>query len=306
MKKLIRKLLNRFGYEIVKTDNWYASKSNKERVILVGGYPITMPGNNTLLNTYAAFPDFNSILGRLAKAMYAKYPNMTIVDIGANVGDTIAIFNSQVKAPIIGIEGDTTTFSFLRKNVVQFNNVSIVNTFLGDKKEELQVDLEKGGWNTTIIPSATGQKKLELTTLDDVLSKDTFSGNIIKVLKLDIEGFDTIVLRGSYNTIKKDKPVLFFEYNRDNMEAIQEDGLSTIFSFTDHGYNKIAFFDHRSRLLLVTSLRNRSEITNLHNYVVGPNNILGHIDICIFHSQDDDVAAQFIIDEEKYCGYPSR
>jgi FkbM family methyltransferase len=303
MKKFIRRVLNRFGYEIIKTDNWYASKSSVDKTVQVGNHLVIMPGNNTLLNTYAIYPDFNSNLGRLAAAMATKYPGMTVLDIGANVGDTISIIKTAVDIPVIGIEGDPVTFGYLKKNVGQFKQVSIVNTFLGERKEQVKAALTKSGWNTTLIPAETGGETVSLSTVDEVLSEDRFNDRVIKLLKTDIEGFDTIVLRGAYGTIKNFQPVIFFEYNRDNMLAIQEEGLSTILSFSAYGYDRIAFFDHRGRLLLVTSLSNTTEITNLHNYITGGNNLLGHLDVCIFHQQDESVAAAFLTGEEKYCGY---
>lgn len=303
MRKIIRRLLNKFGYEIVKTENWFASKSSTEKTVKVGNYQVLMPGNNPLLHTYTIYPDFNSNLGRLAAAIAKKYPGMTVLDIGANVGDTISIIKSVIDIPVIGIEGDPVTFQYLEKNARQFNKVSIVNTFLGEKKQDVKVDLDKSGWNTTVIPAATGGKTISLTTVDEVLNEERFTNSTIKLLKTDIEGFDTIVLRGAYDTVKKYQPALFFEYNRENMQAINEEGLSTILSFARYGYEKIAFFDHKGRLLLATSMKNTAEITNLHNYLGGASNLLGHLDICIIHQQDEIVADDFITGEEKYCGY---
>lgn len=293
MRKLIRKFLNHFGYEIIKTDNWYNSKSGIKNVAKVGKYSITMPGNNTLSRTYALYPDFNSQLGRLAAAIAKKYPGITVVDIGANVGDTIAIIKSEVEVPVIGIEGDDITYSFLEKNAEQFSNVTVVKTFLGDKKQEIKAELDSIGTNTAIVPSESGTRTISFKTLDEVLGEERFENVNVKLIKLDIEGFDTIVLRGSYEVIKRSQPVLFFEYNRDVMNTINEDGLSTLLSFNEYGYNKIAFFDYMGRLLLVTSMKNNEEITYLHHYAIGKNNLLGYYDICIFHQQDDALAEAF-------------
>jgi len=208
MRKVIRKLLNRFGYEIVKTEDWYVSKSGKKNVVQVGKYSIQMPGNNTLSRTYALYPDFNSIIGRLAASISKKYPEMTVVDIGANVGDTIAIVKSVVEVPVIGIEGDEVTFSFLKQNAQQFSNVSLINSFLGDRKQELKVELESSGANTTVIPSAVGSKVIAFKTLDEVLNKG-FNDRVIKLIKLDIEGFDTIFCRGAYNRTRKNRRLFF-------------------------------------------------------------------------------------------------
>jgi FkbM family methyltransferase len=301
MKKLIRRFLNKYGYDIIKTDDRYVSKNSQEKIVRIGKYQVHMPGNNIQLSNYRLFPDLNSQLGRLAVTIAKKYPGMTVVDIGANVGDTIAVLKSAIDIPVIGIEGDDISYEYLEKNTRQFPDVTIIKTFLSEKKQDVKAALEKTGWNTTIIPAGTGEKTVSFKTLDEVLDEEKFRNTDIKLLKIDVEGFDTIVLRGAYGIIRKYQPVLFFEYNRDNMMAINEDGLSTLLSFDDYGYNTIAFFDHKGRLLLATSMKNKNEITYLHKYAIGKNNLLGYYDICIFHGQDNAIAEQFLRTEEKYC-----
>lgn len=294
MKKLIRNFLNHFGYEIIKTDDRYVSKNSRDKSVRVGKYPIIMPGNNIQLANYKMYPDLNGQLGRLAIAIAKKYPGMTAVDVGANVGDTISIIKSAIDIPVIGIEGDDISYRYLEKNVQQFSGVSSYKTYLGDKKQNVRADLEKSGWNTTIVPKLLGEKTVSFKTLDEVLSEDKLRNAEIKLLKTDVEGFDTIVLRGAMDTVRKFHPILFFEYNRDNMKTINEDGLSTLLSFGDYNYNKVAFFDHKGRLLIVTAMKNVSEITYLHHYAIGKNNLLGYFDICIFHENDDSVAEDFL------------
>ncbi len=298
MKGIIRSFFNRFGYDIVKTENWHLLRKELKNQVKVGNYEISMPGDNTLQNTYHLYPDFNGHLGRLAAVIAKKYPDMTVVDIGANVGDTIAIIKTLIDVPVIGIEGDDISYQYLEKNATQFSKVTTIKTFLGDKKHDQKVKFESKGSNTTIIPSDTGDTTISFKPLDEVLADEPYHSANIKLIKLDIEGFDTIVLRGAGEVIAKNQPVLFFEYNRDVMEHIGEDGLSTLLSFGRFGYNKIAFFDYMGRLLLVTTMQNTDEITYLHQYAIGKNNLLGYYDICLFHQQDDAVATDFLKGEE--------
>ena len=249
MRKLIRNFLNRFGYDIVKTGIPYISKTKKDGSVIVGKYPILMPGNNHQLGNYKIYPDLNSQLGRLAVAIFTKYPEMTVIDVGANVGDTVAVLKSVVDIPVIAVEGDEVCCTYLEKNICQFQNVYIIKKFLGEKSHNAKVNLENTGWNTTIIPGESGNKEVSFSTLDEVFVSAGFSTHQVKLLKVDVEGFDTIVLRGAIEIIQEYKPVLFFEYNRRNMKVIKEDGLSTILSFANSGYSKIIFFDHKGNLV---------------------------------------------------------
>jgi len=259
-----------------------------------------MPGTNIQLGNYKIYPDLNAQLGRLAAAIHKKYSGMAVIDVGANVGDTIAILKSAVDVPVIGIEGDETSFNYLQKNTSGFNDVKIIKTFLGERSEDTKVSMEKTGWNNTIIPDASGTEQISFKSLDDVISGSGLGSAEIKLLKVDVEGFDTIVLRGATAIIDKHKPVLFFEYNRENMKAINEEGLSTVLSFAKYGYSKIVFFDHKGTLVIATEMKNAEEITYLHEYISSPKNLMGYYDICIFHETDLAIAADFLQQEKRF------
>lgn len=300
MKELIRNFLQRFGYDIVKTGVPYIAKSQKPGTVKVGKFLIEMPGYNPQLINYQLFPDLNIQLARLAATIAKKYPAMTVIDVGANVGDTIAVLKSAVDLPVIAVEGDDVSYSYLERNTVQFSNITLIKTYLGEHSGDEKVSMEKSGWNTTLIPNASGEKQISFKTLDEVIATNGLNQKELKLLKVDVEGFDTIVLRGATRIIQQHKPVLFFEYNRANMIAIKEDGLSTIFSFRNYGYQKIAFFDHKGTLLLATDLQNEEVVTYLHEYASSKNNLIGYYDICIFHETDTAVADAFLKHEKQF------
>ena len=300
MRTLIRNFLKRFGYDIVKTGVPYIPATNKDVLVTVGNFQVWMPGYNVQAINYRLYPDLNAQFGRLAKSIAQKYPGMSLIDVGANVGDTIAVVKTQVDVPVIGVEGDEVSYAYLEKNSSQFKNVAIVKTFLGEKAEELNVNFEKSGWNATIIPDDKGGKQVSFKTLDAVINDGGFNSRTIKLLKVDVEGFDTIVLRGAGDIIKKHKPVVFLEYNRQNMISIKEEGLPTLLSFAAAGYNKVAFFDHKGTLILATSIKNTETVTYLHNYASSVKNLIGYYDICLFHEEDDQLAEDYLSIEKKY------
>ena len=84
------------------------------------------------------------------------------------------------------------------------------------------------------------------------------------------------------------------------MKVINENGLSTILSFTRSGYDKIVFFDHKGNLVLAADMQNAEIITYMHNYISSEKNLLAYYDICIFHKDDSEIAVDFIAEEKKY------
>lgn len=294
MRKFIRQLLNKAGYDLVRINEYTDDKAHRTVKVQVGKYTIDMPGNNVQIGTYKYRPDANNLLGILSVAVAAKYPGMTVLDIGANVGDTLAVIKSNLETPVIGIEGDDTSFRFLEANAKQFSDVTIIKQFLGEKKQTMQVAMEKSGWNTTLIPSSGTGRELTLKTLDEVLEENNLVNRTIKVLKIDCEGFDTIILRGAGELLQRQKPVVFFEYNKTNMNAINEDGLGTLFAMEKFGYSSVIYFDNYGRYMLSTPLSNRELVTQLHGYTEDNVSQVGYYDVCLFHDDDSDIAAKFI------------
>jgi FkbM family methyltransferase len=294
MRKFIRKILNTVGYDITKVNVHSDKKAGRVVKVKVGNYIIDMPGNNVQISTYKYRPDANKLLGTLSACVAAKYPDATVIDVGANVGDTIAVIKTAVDIPVIGIEGDAVSYSFLERNMKQFNNVTILRQFLGEEKKTVKIAFEKSGWNTTLIPTESDGENISLKTLDEVLEENRLSEKNNKVFKVDCEGFDTIIIRGAGSLLEKKKPVIFFEYNKTNMNAIGEDGLSTLFALEKFGYSNAIFFDNYGRYMLNIPLNQRAVVQQLHHYTEDGVSQVGYYDICLFHDQDADIAAKFI------------
>jgi FkbM family methyltransferase len=302
MKKAIRKVLNYLGYDIVKVVPTPTPFLKKEVQVKVGNFELTLPTSNPLIITYTEQKDFATEISRLVNYVYDKYADLTFLDVGANTGDTVAVVKSAKDVPVISIEGDEFSYSYLKRNTAQFSNVTIFNNFLGEKKGAIEADLQKKGWNTTIVPGKGNGNKIDMITLDDLLTTN-FPNNVvsqIKLLKIDTEGFDTIIIRGALNYIQAIKPVIYFEYNRDNMQAINEDGLATIRSLESLGYKTILFFDDRGRFILSTDMADKETIQHLNDYADGKNGLIYYYNICLFHKEDTDIAVKTIAAENRF------
>jgi FkbM family methyltransferase len=288
MKKLIRKIINQWGYDIVKINVHSAKQSSKIVPVKVGNFTISMSGNSPQISNYKYY-QLNSQLGRLAVIVKNNFPLATVVDVGANAGDTVAVIKSVADLPVIAIEGDPISYKFLKQNCKQFDNVYCIEQFLGEEKKSLEVNFDQTGFNTTLKPVKGGTHKVNLKTLDETLAENELFSKKIKLLKIDVEGFDTIVL-----TLSEHKPVLYFEYNRYNMDAIKEDGLSTLLSLKNLGYHQIILFDAKNRYIASVPISEIDLITQLHFYANGDNTMIPYFDICMFHDDDEAAATEFI------------
>jgi len=159
---------------------------------------------------------------------------------------------------------------------------------------------EKDGWNSTLVPAEDNNKKtVHLHSLDDVLS-DFEDIKDYKLLKIDTEGYDTKILRGSFNFLKKTMPIIFLEYNRDNMERIGEKGIDVLDMLREIGYSIVLVYEGMGRFILSASLNDTKMIRQLHGYIDGKKSAIYYFDLCVFHSSDEDIASAFIENEEKF------
>jgi len=300
MRKMIRDLLNKVGYDIIKINVHSDSKASKIKKVRVGNFDINMPGNNPQISNYKYEPDVNSQLGRLSVCIAKKHPTLSVIDVGANVGDTIAVIKSAIDIPVIGIEGDSVSHSFLEQNTKQFREITLIKAFLGEKRTNIRVELEKKGWNTTLVPAEKSENIITLKTLDEVLEEHGLLTHTLKLLKIDTEGFDTIILRGATGLMRQHKPVLYFEYNKTNMDAINENGLVTLLSLEKYGYYTVLFFDNKGRHMLTTPLSQHDLIRQLHHYADETASEIAYYDVCLFHAEDSDIASAFIAGEASF------
>jgi hypothetical protein len=91
---------------------------------------------------------------------------------------------------------------------------------VSDKRERLKFNLSKFG-GTSGIGSSDKQSDIEI----EVDTLDNFCKNLISpqenlILKIDVEGHESAVLRGALETIKANRPVVFIEVfpNSSNLE----------------------------------------------------------------------------------------
>ena len=74
------------------------------------GTNLSIPFSHQLPLYRDKYPQYSKNLGRIAKQVLAKYNDAGIVDIGANIGDSVAILRNQTECPILCIDGNEQFF----------------------------------------------------------------------------------------------------------------------------------------------------------------------------------------------------
>jgi len=130
-KIFAKKVLNSLGFQISR---YYpeATGSKKLVKIRVGNFDILLYESH-MLPRYMKNPYYSTNLPRLGVFAKEKYNDLRMIDVGANMGDTVALVRSKSYFPIACIEGDGEFFEVLKTNMEHFKDVSIYSQIMGDE-----------------------------------------------------------------------------------------------------------------------------------------------------------------------------
>ena len=154
-------------------------------------------------------------------------PNSIIVDIGANVGNHSFYWAKQhLDCQIVAFEPAAKNVELWRKNqkLLKATNTVLHDVGLGSSDTIMHVNYAGGTVNmghTTLVESETQAKEQV-----NVRKLDNFGLVNVSVVKIDVEGMESSVLRGAIKTIQRSLPHLFVE-TRDS---------KSILKLLPHGY----------------------------------------------------------------------
>jgi len=223
-----------------------------------------------------------------------KYFDLTLIDIGANVGDTAAIIKCQNDKPILCIEGSEYYADLLIRNVEQFDGVYVENTFVGPRGNSDQTFTEFEGTGR-ILEKNEGHSQLKFDSLDNITQRNPEFKNT-KFIKIDTDGYDNKIIRHEFEFINENRPVMYFEYNPKLLEKNEDDGLSIFKLFEEMNYNKLIIYNNYGEYLLMTEVKNDALLQDIHQFYLrfGADK---YCDMCVFHIEDDDIAESIRINE---------
>jgi FkbM family methyltransferase len=189
MKKFIQKLVNLFGYKVMKIKSTDSTD-----------------------------------LDGLTKSLITK-SEPVIFDVGASKGQSITRYKKLFQNPIIhSFEPNIDELNILKQKYINDKNLYLNNVAVGDKKGNLEFNINAGSGHSSfknLIPNTTWIKKrsnsikiddknyttkkvnAEIITLDDYVNEKNLTN--IDILKIDTQGFEDKVLLGAQNLLKNNR-----------------------------------------------------------------------------------------------------
>lgn len=279
-----RSLSDRLKTRFVKGLFNKLKKQNPLIETFIGKFKILVPFSHQLPFILKRSPYYSTNLARIAKYVHEKYPDLKFIDIGANVGDSVALLRTEATFPILCIEGDDYFFSILKINASRFSDIYLSKNYVGESTAIVNaVSIELGG-TAHLSSIETVGETINIKTISSVLDDNPLFRDA-KMLKIDTDGFDNKIMRGSIDFLNIAKPIVFFEYDPFFLSQQNDDGLSIFSTLSSIGYNKALIYDNNGELLLSASLDNHTLLEDITHYYTGRKG-LQYCDICVFHKDD--------------------
>jgi FkbM family methyltransferase len=193
-----------------------------------------------------------------------------VVEIGANIGASIIpIANKYPSLHFHCVEPIPDFFELLEANAGSYDvkNVTLYNNAVAatnGKKIEIHTQMGTAGALRSYdnhVP--VGVEQLRAVTLDSL-----FAERDVKLIKLDVDGFELEVLRGAALTFKRCEPMCFMEFHTKIMRQLEIDPHEICSFFSDLGYEQVTVYENGAVISRTNSFAELVRIADSVQYYV--------------------------------------
>lgn len=191
-------------------------------------------------------------------------PNMTILDVGANLG-----IYSVLGSDLVGPSGKVYAFEPVPENLALLNhniklngakNVTVVPKAISDKVGESEIFLAPGSIGT----HSMGAKSKTCITIKTDTIDNFVNQNHLKVdlIKMDIEGYEGHAIRGGNITLSNKNLVLLTEFSAKMLRQSGDDPLEIAKQLLSNFKNAFVVNERKAKLV---KIRDANELGSLEN-----------------------------------------
>lgn len=151
---------------------------------------------------------------------------LVALDVGANFGEwTNALVRADPTTTICCFEPASYSFEILNQKLKENSNVYLFNTALGENEDTAKIYFDAPGSGQASLVKRrldhfgaewTGEELIKVTTLDGWL--EIHPECRPNILKIDVEGFELAVLKGSIHSLST-IPIIQFEFGGTSIDT---------------------------------------------------------------------------------------
>ncbi|HEY3841907.1 MAG TPA: FkbM family methyltransferase [Acidimicrobiales bacterium] len=183
-------------------------------------------------------------VGLEARAQSSSEP-MTVMDIGANIGDSAAQIIASTNARVLCIEGDPYWAAYLRKNLADNPCATIEEVFLIPAEGEWAAATPIRTQGTTRFTQDAGTAGALPALSARALREKYPDFAHLRLIKSDTDGLDPVLVPAVAEAWRDVGPVLFFEFDPILARAADNDQPNALWDeLIRLGYSRLAIWDN--------------------------------------------------------------
>jgi FkbM family methyltransferase len=259
---------------------------------LVGGRRMVLPLSHDLPLFLAEFPRYGENLVDLVDVVVREKGFCGLVDIGANVGDTIVTVRSRVDVPVLGIEGDELYAGLLARNVATIPDVEIEQAYVASSLTVGPIRAVRTTGTAALVPSDAASTVVTRPLTAIIASHPTFA--VPGIVKIDTDGADAAIVVANAEWFAQVRPILFLEYA--SALAAKAGDHEPWRAFADlalAGYRKAIVYVNTGELLLEASVSDERLWRDLARYRSSP----AYFDVAVFPGDDTHLFERTVAQE---------
>lgn len=248
-----------------------------QRFYNIDGFDLDMGEGHLLAYYQRKCPLFNRINPYLAKLQNEVYGDW-IIDVGANVGDTLASMVKHTKAGFLCIEPTEEYYKLLSNNAANI----IANSNKIVRLEQSYVTINTGikykskvseGGTAIMVPLGSGKKinnrGIPVSTLLEICNKHSIAISDIGLIKTSTSGYDADVVMSMGDSLSDISPLLYVETSMGDIDENhideQYEAYTKMDSFLfDMGYKDVFIFDNFGNYLCHSDIKC---LRGIHRYL---------------------------------------
>lgn len=211
-----------------------------------------------IIYTHRPEPEVSSLVEKLVSS------GDVVIDIGANIGAVSLLAAAQTPKKVYAFEPDVRVFVDLQENISINNFSHLIEVFslaVSDSVGVIEFSQSATTETSHIVSSNESGTTVKTTTIDAFMKEKRLSR--VHVLKIDVEGAEKMVLRGSEQTLKQKKiSCLLLELNANNLE-FGSSHIDCLKFLMNHGYKCYEILDD-----VITPLKRSLPQDQTHNLIV--------------------------------------
>ncbi|MBM0124321.1 FkbM family methyltransferase [Pimelobacter simplex] len=207
----------------------------------VQGVELVLPWSHRLPDYAVWQPTYGQNLVELARLLATTGP-LTVLDVGANVGDSAVQILNAADGQVLCIEADKAYLDFLHRNVDRDSRVTVVEALLTVDGSDGGTTAVRSGGTTRFVEGAAGDAMPTVSPTS--LRTDHPAFDRLRLVKSDTDGYDVDLVPAVAEAWQDVQPVLFFEYDPYLTRLVGRDPESVWARLAGLGYEHVAVWDN--------------------------------------------------------------